>query len=76
MIFSQELEDSFNYGLFQPPLNGRAGKLMMIIVKMMVVMIIMIIMITMITDIVLLRKVPRRGTTSVRISFPGISWSS
>ena len=22
----QELEDSFNYGLFQPPLNGRAGK--------------------------------------------------
>ena len=25
LIF-QELEDSFNYGLFQPPLNGRAGK--------------------------------------------------
>ena len=22
----QELEDSFNYGLFQPPNNGRAGK--------------------------------------------------
>merc|ERR1719336_3605738 len=22
----KELEDSFNYGLFQPPLNGRAGK--------------------------------------------------
>ena len=22
----QELENSFNYGLFQPPLNGRAGK--------------------------------------------------
>ena len=26
MITFQELEDSFNYGLFQPPLNGRAGK--------------------------------------------------
>ena len=25
-ILFQELEDSFNYGLFQPPLNGRAGK--------------------------------------------------
>ena len=22
----QELENSFNYGLFQPPHNGRAGK--------------------------------------------------
>ena len=26
ILFFQELEDSFNYGLFQPPLNGRAGK--------------------------------------------------
>ena len=26
VFFLQELEDSFNYGLFQPPLNGRAGK--------------------------------------------------
>ena len=25
-VTSQELDDSFNYGLFQPPLNGRAGK--------------------------------------------------
>lgn len=25
-LLFQELEDSFNYGLFQPPLNGRAGK--------------------------------------------------
>ena len=25
-FISQDLDDSFNYGLFQPPLNGRAGK--------------------------------------------------
>ena len=25
-LLFQELENSFNYGLFQPPLNGRAGK--------------------------------------------------
>ena len=38
----QELEDSFNYGLFQPPLNGRAGKMMTIAMIMMMIFILTI----------------------------------
>ena len=112
----QELEDSFNYGLFQPPLNGRAGetKMLMLMILMMLSMLLIIMMamiMTMTTLLVLtiilmsecptlrdaegddimdecywppswlftLREVPRRGTTSLRISFPGIcrpSWGN
>ena len=34
----QELEDSFNYGLFQPPLNGRAGETKMLMLSMLLIM--------------------------------------
>ena len=46
MFLFQELEDSFNYGLFQPPLNGRAGEtkmltLLPIILMLMLLMLLM-----------------------------------
>ena len=37
-VLFQELEDSFNYGLFQPPLNGRAGETKMLMLSMLLIM--------------------------------------
>ena len=46
MFLFQELEDSFNYGLFQPPLNGRAGetKMLMLMILMMLSMLLIMMM--------------------------------
>ena len=42
MFLFQELEDSFNYGLFQPPLNGRAGETKMLMLSMLSMLLIML----------------------------------
>ena len=42
MFLFQELEDSFNYGLFQPPLNGRAGEIKMLMLSMLLMMLIIL----------------------------------
>ena len=60
VCFFQELEDSFNYGLFQPPLNGRAGKLTMMMmmddddVMMMMMMMMLMLMIMMMMTIMVI----------------------
>ena len=40
----QELEDSFNYGLFQPPLNGRAGETKMLMLSMLLIMLMLMLL--------------------------------
>ena len=41
-VLFQELEDSFNYGLFQPPLNGRAGETKMLMLSILLIMLMLL----------------------------------
>ena len=40
-VLFQELEDSFNYGLFQPPLNGRAGEMLPMLSMLLIMLMLM-----------------------------------
>ena len=46
-VLFQELEDSFNYGLFQPPLNGRAGEMLSMLLIMLMLMLLKLLMLPM-----------------------------
>ena len=51
MFLFQELEDSFNYGLFQPPLNGRAGETKMPMLSMLLIMLMLMLLMLMMSFI-------------------------
>ena len=59
MFLFQELEDSFNYGLFQPPLNGRAGETkMLMLMILMTLSMLLIMMMAMIMTMTMLLVLP------------------